>query len=66
VRDIYIPASASTIDDAPVLLVVASDRVSAFDHLLEPGIPGKGELLTTLSRWWFDQHDVPNHLVPDH
>jgi len=66
VRDIYIPASASTIDDAPVLLVVASDRVSAFDHVLEPGIPGKGELLTTLSLWWFDQLDVPNHLVPDH
>ena len=43
--------------------MVASDRVSAFDHVLEPGIPGKGELLTTLSRWWFDQLDVPNHLV---
>jgi phosphoribosylaminoimidazole-succinocarboxamide synthase len=40
--------------------------VSAFDHVLEPGIPGKGELLTTLSLWWFDRlRDVPNHLVPD-
>ena len=49
------------------LLVVASDRVSAFDFALEPGIPGKGELLTTLSLWWFDQLDtVPNHLLPDH
>jgi phosphoribosylaminoimidazole-succinocarboxamide synthase len=45
------------------VLMVASDRVSAFDHVLEPGIPGKGELLTTLSRWWFDQLDVPNHLA---
>jgi phosphoribosylaminoimidazole-succinocarboxamide synthase len=66
VRDIYIRASASSIDDASVLLIAASDRVSAFDHVLEPGIPGKGELLTTLSLWWFDQLDVPNHLVPDH
>jgi len=45
------------------VLMVASDRVSAFDHVLEPGIPGKGELLTTLSRWWFDRLDVPNHLA---
>jgi len=46
------------------MLVVASDRVSAFDHVLEPGIPGKGELLTRLSLWWFGQlSGVPNHLV---
>jgi phosphoribosylaminoimidazole-succinocarboxamide synthase len=46
------------------LLVVASDRVSAFDHVLEPGIPGKGALLTRLSLWWFAQLDgIPNHLV---
>lgn len=44
-------------------LVVASDRVSAFDFVLEPGIPGKGELLTALSLWWFDRLDVPNHLA---
>ncbi len=42
------------------LLVVASDRVSAFDHVLEPGIPGKGALLTRLSLWWFDQLDARN------
>jgi len=55
------------------MLVVASDRVSAFDHVLSPGIPGKGELLTTLSLWWFDQlaggdggRRIPNHLVADH
>jgi phosphoribosylaminoimidazole-succinocarboxamide synthase len=64
VRDLYVPASATGLDDAPVLLVVASDRVSAFDFVLEPGIPGKGELLTMLSLWWFDRlADVPNHLV---
>ena len=45
------------------VLMVASDRVSAFDHVLEPGIPGKGALLTELSLWWFAQFpDVPNHL----
>ncbi|WP_309617283.1 phosphoribosylaminoimidazolesuccinocarboxamide synthase [Salinibacterium sp.] len=45
------------------VLMVASDRVSAFDRVLEPGIPGKGALLTSLSLWWFAQLDVPNHLV---
>jgi phosphoribosylaminoimidazole-succinocarboxamide synthase len=47
------------------VLMVASDRVSAFDHVLEPAIPGKGELLTELSLWWFDQlAGMPNHLAP--
>ncbi|MFD1714980.1 phosphoribosylaminoimidazolesuccinocarboxamide synthase [Amnibacterium flavum] len=59
VRDLYRPEDG----DTGVLLVVASDRVSAFDHVLEPGIPGKGELLTSLSRWWFDHLPVPNHLI---
>ena len=64
VRDLYIPTDAVSIDDAELLLVVASDRVSAFDHVLGPGIPGKGELLTTLSLWWFEQlSGIPNHLV---
>jgi len=67
VRDLYVPEGATGLDDADAVLVVASDRVSAFDHVLSPGIPGKGELLTALSLWWFDQlADVPNHLVPDH
>jgi phosphoribosylaminoimidazole-succinocarboxamide synthase len=67
VRDLYVPEQATGLDDTTAVLVVASDRVSAFDHVLEPGIPGKGELLTTLSLWWFDQLvDVPNHLLADH
>jgi phosphoribosylaminoimidazole-succinocarboxamide synthase len=61
VRDLYEREGAAS--DA--LLVVASDRVSAFDHVLSPGIPGKGELLTALSLWWFDRLDVPNHLLGD-
>jgi len=45
------------------LLMVASDRISAFDFVLEPGIPDKGEILTRMSLWWFEQLDVPNHVV---
>ena len=60
VRDLY--ASEDAAD--PRILVVASDRVSAFDFVLSPGIPDKGALLTRLSRWWFEQlSDVPNHLA---
>ncbi|HEV7950431.1 MAG TPA: phosphoribosylaminoimidazolesuccinocarboxamide synthase [Glaciihabitans sp.] len=60
VRDLY------TSEEHPGrVLMVASDRVSAFDHLLEPPIPHKGELLTQLSIWWFDQlQGVANHLAP--
>lgn len=71
VRDLYRPADADAQPDR--MLVVASDRVSAFDHVLSPGIPGKGELLTTLSLWWFDQlagvdggRRIPNHLAATH
>jgi phosphoribosylaminoimidazole-succinocarboxamide synthase len=71
VRDLYVPIpSGGAGDEIPSLatadhvLVVASDRVSAFDQVLEPGIPGKGALLTQLSLWWFAQLEtVPNHLV---
>ena len=42
--------------------MVASDRVSAFDHVLEPAISNKGKYLTTLTTWWFDRLDVPNHV----
>jgi len=66
VRDLYFETGTADLASGRVLLV-ASDRVSAFDHVLSPGIPGKGELLTTLSLWWFDQLvGVPNHLVADH
>ena len=58
VRDLFEHA-----DHPALLLVVASDRVSAFDHVLEPGIPGKGALLTQLTRWWFARLPVPNHLA---
>jgi phosphoribosylaminoimidazole-succinocarboxamide synthase len=67
VRDLYVPEGVDGLEDTDAVLVVASDRVSAFDHVLEPGIPAKGELLTTLSLWWFDRlHGVPNHLIADH
>jgi phosphoribosylaminoimidazole-succinocarboxamide synthase len=66
VRDLYVE-DGQNLDTAYRVLVVASDRVSAFDHVLFPGIPGKGELLTTLSLWWFDHlSGIPNHLLADH
>lgn len=47
------------------LLMVASDRISAFDVVLPTAIPDKGRVLTEMSRWWFDrtQNIVPNHLL---
>ena len=65
VRDLYIPAEATDIETSPYLLVVASDRISAFDFVLSPPITGKGAVLTELSHWWFEQLDVPNHLVSE-
>src|SRR3954463_3950379 len=57
VRDIYAVG-----DD---LLIVATDRISAFDYVLGSGIPDKGKVLTQLSAFWFEQTAsiVPNHLV---
>jgi len=57
VRDLY------AVDGA--LLLVATDRISAFDHVLATGIPGKGRILTQLSLFWFDLLSdlVPNHLI---
>jgi phosphoribosylaminoimidazole-succinocarboxamide synthase len=51
--------------DAGVLLLVATDRISAFDFVLPTEIPDKGKILTQLSLWWFEQLAdlVPNHLV---
>ena len=47
------------------LLMVASDRISIFDFVLDSTIPDKGELLTRMSLWWFDQLAdlVPNHVI---
>ncbi len=47
------------------LLMIASDRISAFDHILGSGIPGKGKVLTQISKFWFDKFAgvVPNHLI---
>ncbi len=58
VRDLY---ESDDQNLAHLILVVASDRVSAFDHVLEPEIPNKGQYLTTLTNWWFEQLDIPNH-----
>ena len=57
VRDLY------AVGDA--LLMVATDRISAFDHVLGTGIPGKGKILTQISLFWFDlvKDIVPNHLI---
>ncbi len=63
VRELYIPESASTVSEADKLLIVATDRVSTFDHILSPEIPGKGAILTALTKWWFAQFpDVPHQL----
>ncbi|HIX78637.1 MAG TPA: phosphoribosylaminoimidazolesuccinocarboxamide synthase [Candidatus Corynebacterium faecipullorum] len=56
VRDIY------EIDDNTLLMVV-SDRISAYDHALEPAIPDKGRVLTATSKFFFDIIDFPNHLA---
>jgi len=57
VRDIY------ATDEA--LILVATDRISAFDSVLSPGIAGRGEILTRLSTFWFRRFSdrVPNHLL---
>jgi phosphoribosylaminoimidazole-succinocarboxamide synthase len=51
--------------DDGILLLVATDRISAFDYVLQTPIPDKGKILTRLSQWWFSQLTdiVPNHLV---
>ena len=58
VRDVY------RTDDG-LLLLVASDRISAYDYVLQTPIPDKGRVLTQLSLWWFERlaHLVPNHLA---
>ena len=54
-------------DLGDALLLVATDRLSAFDVVLPDGIPGKGAILTQMSNWWFAQTAtlIQNHLLPD-
>ena len=54
-------------DLGDALLLVATDRLSAFDVILPDGIPGKGIILTQMSLWWFEQTKgmIVNHLLPD-
>jgi len=54
-------------DLGDALLLVATDRLSAFDVILPDGIPGKGAILTQMSNWWFAQTSglIQNHLLPD-
>lgn len=55
VREIFIPQDAAGLSSAEKLLLVATDRISAFDFVLDTPIPGKGAVLTQMSRWWFSQ-----------
>ncbi|MDR0504283.1 MAG: phosphoribosylaminoimidazolesuccinocarboxamide synthase [Bifidobacteriaceae bacterium] len=63
VRDLYLPANPSMLPNT--VMLVASDRISAFDVVLPTPIPDKGRVLTALTVWWLDQlrDVVPNHLV---
>ncbi|MFL6158996.1 MAG: phosphoribosylaminoimidazolesuccinocarboxamide synthase, partial [Marmoricola sp.] len=62
VRDLYRMTSGP---QAGRLLMVASDRISAYDFVLDSTIPDKGTILTRMSLWWFDQLAslIPNHVV---
>jgi phosphoribosylaminoimidazole-succinocarboxamide synthase len=62
VRDVYELAMPSA---EPALLIVATDRISAFDYVLGSGIPDKGRVLTQLSGFWFERMGdlVPHHLI---
>lgn len=66
VRDIY---QAKLNDGTDVLLIIASDRISSFDVVMENGIPGKGIVLTQISKFWFDMvadklgDQVSHHLL---
>jgi phosphoribosylaminoimidazole-succinocarboxamide synthase len=67
VRDLYLPdpGAPAAAAHGDVVLVVASDRISAFDHVLASEVPDKGRVLTQLTLWWFDQLAdlVGHHLV---
>lgn len=59
VRELYEPEDPKF---SHLVLIVASDRISAFDHIHSPDIPGKGKNLTEVTSWWFERLDYPNHL----
>ena len=66
VRELYAPIDESTgVARQDQLLLVATDRISAFDYILDSEIPDKGKVLTQLSLWWFDQLTdiIPNHVI---
>lgn len=66
VRDLYAPLDAATGERrTDRLLLVASDRISAYDFILDTPVPDKGAVLTQLSLWWFERLAdlVPNHVV---
>ncbi|WP_035769151.1 phosphoribosylaminoimidazolesuccinocarboxamide synthase [Arthrobacter castelli] len=64
VRDLYVPSSPGGPEETSKVLVVASDRISAYDHVLSTEIPDKGRVLTQLSLWWFSQLDgIANHVL---
>ena len=66
VRELYAPIDSSTGQASKdALLLVATDRISAYDHILGSEIPDKGKVLTQLSLWWFDQlvDIIPNQVI---
>lgn len=65
VRDVYAPTDVAHHSGTETVLMVASDRISAFDYVLPTPIPDKGKVLTNLTLWWFEQLSdvVENHLV---
>jgi phosphoribosylaminoimidazole-succinocarboxamide synthase len=62
VRELYEPEDPKF---SHLVLIVASDRISAFDYIHSPDIPGKGKNLTEVTSWWFERLDYPNHLSPE-
>ena len=66
VRDLYVPADddlGGAESRENHVLVVASDRISAYDQVLSSEIPDKGRILTQLSLWWFEQLGVEHHVL---
>lgn len=57
VRELY------EVPDRDAYLMVATDRISAYDHILTPQIPDKGAILNQMALWWFDQLGVENHVI---